>query len=372
MHRRIKKSILYSTLIVVCAIVCFFVWRSSLRGTVIIYSVDRNGTSLRAPRKIIGHANEERKINITSIKGYKANANVVNAKFLVKGARYYVVYTPDSAASFQHLLKSKYVGVSSQDVTTNSVGGIQAVPYRATSNRLRVMYSKQLTRWSTLNVSYPKLEVQDPSLTKFGNYWYVTYTGGVLRSADFGSWEQATTPQNSKYGKLIAPSLVHTGKDSLSMVFTSMDEKSHYRAYITPFNYFSAQPDLKKARQIRGISNVNAISLYKGAKKYYAIFTKRGRDSGIIFLATSRSLQGKYSVIHKIVPPKGTYYYAPTFILTQSASAVGITYSSYFYNESNNLSYSPAFFKEGITGKGKAQQITGQFALQKMSIIKVK
>lgn len=127
MQRRIKRSVYYSALIIISIIVVIMVWRANLTGTVIINSVDENGTPLIAA-KIIAPVNTVRHIKATKVSGYTPESKVINASFSTTGNSYNVVYQPNKDDSFQHLVNANYVGVSSQDVTTNSLKSIQAVP----------------------------------------------------------------------------------------------------------------------------------------------------------------------------------------------------------------------------------------------------
>ncbi|RRK09145.1 hypothetical protein D1831_14425, partial [Lactiplantibacillus garii] len=173
----------------------------------------------------------------------------------------------------------------------------------------------------------PNIEIQDPKITKFGNYWFITYTGGVLRTADFFSWQLVSIGATNKYKQITAPSLIHDS-DKLMMSFSSYDAKGNYDAYIAPFNYDTSKPNLKKALKLQGLHNVNAVDIYKGARKYYALYTKNKKGSGKIFIATAKKITGKYSTIRKITPPTGMYYYAPTFLQNQASKIIGIMYSS--------------------------------------------
>ncbi|WPB53067.1 hypothetical protein R5R70_04695 [Lactiplantibacillus plantarum] len=371
MQRRIKRSVYYSALIIISIIVVIMVWRANLTGTVIINSVDENGTPLIAAKKIIAPVNTVRHIKATKVSGYTPESKVINASFSTTGNSYNVVYQPNKDDSFQHLVNANYVGVSSQDVTTNSLKSIQAVPFGNTMNRLRVVYGRNGHDWKTLNVNYPNLEIQDPSITKYGQYWFITYTGGVLRTADFMSWQSFKQPAAKKYGQLQSPSLIHNPKNKLSMVFTTSHGHGKHKSYVAPFNYVSAMPDLKKAHHLKGLDDASSVSIYGNHDKYYALYTTE-KNAGTIYISTTNKLTGRFKKVKKIRPASGTYYYAPSFILNQNAKAVGITYSSYYYDESNNLSYSRAFYQNNIMGKNKAVQIKGQFVFQKVSAIQIK
>lgn len=226
MHRRIKRSVYYSLLIIVSILVVVMVWRANLTGTVIINSVDENGTALVASKKVIAPVNTVRHIKATKIPGYTPESKVINASFSMTGNSYNVVYQPKKDDSFQHLVNAKYIGVSSQDVTTNSSKNIQAVPFGNTMNRLRVVYGENGHNWKTLNVNYPNLEIQDPTITKFGQYWFIAYTGGVIRTADFMSWQSFQQSTETRYGQLESPSLIHYPKNKLTMIFTAGGDKT--------------------------------------------------------------------------------------------------------------------------------------------------
>ncbi|WP_260201255.1 hypothetical protein [Lactiplantibacillus pentosus] len=371
MHRRIKRSVYYSLLMIVSILVVVMVWRANLTGTVIINSVDENGTALVASKKVIAPVNTVRHIKATKIPGYTPESKVINASFSMTGNSYNVVYQPKKDDSFQHLVNAKYIGVSSQDVTTNSSKNIQAVPFGNTMNRLRVVYGENGHNWKTLNVNYPNLEIQDPTITKFGQYWFITYTGGVIRTADFMSWQNFQQSTETRYGQLESPSLIHYPKNKLTMIFTAGGEKHRRKTYAAPFNYVKGTPNLKQAKHLKGLDGASSVSVYPNNGKYYAVYTLE-KHPGSVYISKANRLTGKYDRINKITPERGTYYYAPSFVLTQNAKAVGITYSSYFYDESNNVSYSKTFYRKNITGKGKAAQIKGQFVFQKASVIQIK
>ena len=347
------------------------VWRANLTGTVIINSVDENGTPLIAAKKIIAPVNTVRHIKATKVSGYTPESKVINASFSTTGNSYNVVYQPNKDDSFQHLVNANYVGVSSQDVTTNSLKSIQAVPFGNTMNRLRVVYGRNGHDWKTLNVNYPNLEIQDPSITMFGNYWYISYTGGVLRTSDFMNWEKFQQTTDTKYGDLHAPTLIHSSNNKLSMVFTTRTKQNKYRSYIAPFNYVSAKPNLKKARLIKGLDGATSVSIYHGHETSYALYTTQ-KKAGVIHIATARSLNGYYKVKKRITPPSGTYFYAPSFVMKENAKAVGITYSSYYYNELGDLSYANAYYRDDLLGGKRPTKISGQFAFQKVSAIQIK
>ena len=153
------------------------------------------------------------------------------------------------------------------------------------------------------------------------------------------------------------------------MVFSGVVKQKNAN-YIAPFNYETGLPDLGKARKITGIEGKNtSLNLYKGASAYYVIF--RNEDSGAIYVKKSAKLTGKFKLVQKISPTKGSYYYGPTFVLNQSGKVQGLTYSSYYYDESNNLAYSGAYYQKGIVKKSKPERLSGKFVLQKFSFIKV-
>lgn len=372
MHRRIKRSVYYGALIIFSIVVAIMVWHANLTGTVIINSVDQNGTMLAAPKKVVAPINTVKHIQATKIEGYTPNSQIINAAFSNSQNEYNVVYQPKENDSFQHLVSSKYIGVSAQDVTTNSKSKIQSTPFESTNNRLRILYGKNSNSLKTLNINYPNTEIQDPSITKFGQYWFITYTGGVLRTADFTSWQEFKFPTSKKYGWMYSPSLIHSPAKKLSMVFTTKKSKNIYQSYVAPFNYIDATPNFKKAQHLRGLDGAESVSIYNGGDKFYAIYTSREKNVGTVYIATSNKITTPFKVVKKIVPPSGTYYYAPTFVLAQDAKAVGITYSSYFYDESNDLSYSKSYYRKGILGKDSSEQISGQFVFQKVSAIQIK
>lgn len=381
MRRRIKKNVYFTFLACVCLVIVGLVWRYNLKSTVTVNYLDENGTPLTASKKIVGRINSTEKVYRKKIKGYSTSTKYVQVIFNSTENNYSIVYKPNNTKSFSDLLQAKYVGVSAQDVTTNSSGSgkqkFQAIPFGDTSNALRVIYSNNNRKYNMLSVNYPNEEIQDPTLTKFGNYWFVAYTGGILRTSDFTSWQKVAAPANKKFGSLIAPSLVKVSNEKLAMVFTTagMTKNKQYTSYVAPFNYSTCLPNLQKAKKISGLGNsASTVAIYKAnAHKYYALYTKAGsKDTGAIYVASAKQITGKYKVVKKITPPSGVYYYAPNFVLNQSAQLRGITYSSYYFDESNNIAYAQTYFKKNMLDKRKGTTMQTNFALQKTNIIQIK
>ncbi|QLE64019.1 hypothetical protein LROSL1_1202 [Furfurilactobacillus rossiae] len=55
--------------------------------------------------------------------------------------------------------------------------------------RLRVMISNDGDVWRQLPTAYPDMQVRDPSMMKLGDTYYIIFTGGLLQTTDFVTYE---------------------------------------------------------------------------------------------------------------------------------------------------------------------------------------
>ncbi|MFC6260624.1 MucBP domain-containing protein [Levilactobacillus fujinensis] len=360
------NSLIVTALLLVIGLVSYF----NSSSTIIVNFVDENGTPMTAPLKTVGRTNSIYKLTASRIPGYTLKRDHYKFRYAYGTTQRQVVYHPKTVASLDNLLKAKYIGVSAQDVTTKTFNGVQSVPYDQSDNRLRILYADKLSDWHTFSINYPNVDIQDPTLFKLGEFWFIAYTGGVLRSTDLSNWEVIKTNPSKKYQEIIAPALVHVDTKT-SMVFMAPAPKGHtLESFVAPFNDSTGQPKLTKAKRIRGVDGASmSASLYKGRDAYYLTYS--AQDSGIIYIKKSKTLTGKYQLVRKIVPAKGSCYYAPSFALNEAGKVRGIVYSSYYYDESSDLAYNGAFMQSKILTKTTPITLGGQFAFQKFGVIKL-
>ncbi|MFC6260644.1 MucBP domain-containing protein [Levilactobacillus fujinensis] len=363
-RRVIYNSLIVASFFMIVGLINYF----NMKSTIVINFIDENGTPVMAPLKAVGRVNSTYKLNIAHLPGYTLGRYHYELKYTYGEVKRNVVYHPKTMESLTKLLQAKYVGVSAQDVTTNSSDEIQSVSYDHSHNRLRVLYADKMDKWHTFTTNYPNVEIQDPTLFKLGNFWFVAYSGGVLRSTDLSNWDAIETHTSKRYQEIMSPSLVHLNNKT-SMVFTASvgDEVENY---IAPFDYVTGQPNLKKAKQIKGTNGESSsLSLYKGKRAYYLAYSEKA--SGVVYIKKSKKITGKYQLVRKIIPKKGSYYYAPGFALDEAGKVKGLTYSSYYYNDSNDLAYNGAFFQSKVAVKAKPILLRGDFAFQKFGLMKL-
>ncbi|AKP65323.1 MucBP domain-containing protein [Levilactobacillus koreensis] len=362
----VRNGLIMTVLLLVIGLIGYF--KSS--STMVVNFVDENGTPVTAPLKTIGRPNSVYKLKAAHIPGYTLTRTHYRFRYAYGTSQQQVVYHPEVVASLDKLLKAQYIGVSAQDVTTNTFNGVQSIPYDQSDNRLRVLYADKLNDWHTFSTNYPDVDIQDPTLFKLGEFWFITYTGGVLRSTDLSNWDLIKTNTSPRFQDIIAPSLVHVDTKT-RMVFTAPAPKGHVlESFVAPFNDTTGQPNLAKAQRIRGVDGASTSAcLYKGQNDYY--LTYGGQASGIVYIKKSKTITGKYQLVRKIVPPKGSCYYAPTFALNEAGKVKGIVYSSYYYDESSDLAYNGAFMQSTILTAATPVPLTGNFAFQKFGVIKL-
>ena len=362
----VRNGLIVTVLLLMIGLISYF--KSS--GTIVVNFVDENGTPVTAPLKTVGRPNAIYKLKVTRIPGYTLTRTHYKFRYAYGTTQQQVVYHPKVVASLDKLLQAKYIGVSAQDVTTNTFNGVQSIPFDQSDNRLRVLYADDLNDWHTFSTNYPDVDIQDPTLFELGKFWFIAYTGGVLRSTDLSNWDLIKTNTSPKFQDIIAPSLVHVDTKT-SMVFMAPAPKGHtLESFVAPFNDTTGQPRLAKAKRIRGVGKAStSASLYKGQDYYY--LTYGGQASGIVYIKRSKTITGKYQLVRKIVPPKGSCYYAPTFALNEAGKVRGIVYSSYYYDESSDLAYNGAFMQSTILKATTPIPFTGNFAFQKFGVIKL-
>ncbi|WP_143461863.1 MucBP domain-containing protein [Levilactobacillus enshiensis] len=365
-QNRIRNGLIATAILLVIGLVSY--WKSS--STLVINFVDENGTPVTAPLKTIGRPNAVYNLTAAKVPGYTLNRTHYQFKYTYGTSQQQVIYHPDTVASLDKLLKAKYIGVSAQDITTNTFNGVQSTPYEQSDNRLRVLYANRLNDWHTFSTNYPDVAIQDPTLFQLGEFWFIAYTGGVLRSTDLSNWDVIATTPSPKFHNVIAPSLVHVGKKTDMIFMATVPKRKELASFVAPFNETTGQPKLTQAKRIRGVTGPStSASLYQGRTGYYLTYSEQ--DSGVVYIKKSKTITGKYRLVRKIVPVKGSFYYAPTFALDEAGKVRGIVYSSYYYDESGDLAYNGAFMQSKILTKTPPIQLTGQFAFQKFSVIKL-
>ncbi len=148
---------------------------------------------------------------------------------------------------------AKYVAATFQPMTVTANNGFQSDPYNTSrtyngtktgKDSLRLIYSNDSKNWEKLNISYPRLNVRDPSIAKINGYWYIVYTKGLIRTRNFKKWEKMSWPHSKMFANHFewAPEFFKDKKGRYHIIMAGNSVLTHnFQLYISDFDCKNGQ-----------------------------------------------------------------------------------------------------------------------------------
>ncbi|MDN2453549.1 hypothetical protein [Lactobacillus sp. UCMA15818] len=236
--------------ILIITSVIFIYLNLSKKTTITVNFVDENGTKLLVnarkyygvPYTLLSSKQLEEKVL-----GYKSTRSFIffnnkNRKMTLK------FKSKNYKQEINNFNKAKYVAATFQPMTVTAKNGFQGDPYntartydgKATGkDSLRLIYSKDGIKWKKLHVSYPRLNVRDPSIVKIDSYWYIVYTKGIVRTKNFKHWEKIKWPHSKIFVNHFewAPEFFKDAKGSYHIIMAGRSTATgNFQLYVSDFN----------------------------------------------------------------------------------------------------------------------------------------
>lgn len=208
----------------------------------------------------------------------------------------------------ESLKKAKYVGATFQPMTVEVKHGWQQDPYNTArvydgrktgKDSLRILYSNDGINWKKLNVSYPRVNLRDPSIAKINGYWYIVYTKGLVRTKDFRKWEHLKWNHANEFVDKHewAPEFVKDKFGKWHVVMAGMSKVTrNFQLYISSFNPQTGEIANDWRQITLGNAPNNAIdaNIQYANGKYILFYKNEDLATNKIAMATSDNLFGPY------------------------------------------------------------------------------
>lgn len=206
------------------------------------------------------------------------------------------------------LKEAKYVGATFQPMTVEVKHGWQQDPYNTArvydgrktgKDSLRVLYSNDGINWKKLNVSYPKVNLRDPSIAKINGYWYIIYTKGLVRTKDFRKWEHLKWNHANEFVNRYewAPEFVRDKFGKWHVVMAGMSKVTrNFQLYISNFDPQTGEVanDWQKIVLSNAPNNAIDANIQYANGKYILFYKNEDLATNKIAMATSDNLLGPY------------------------------------------------------------------------------
>lgn len=264
-------------------------WRNH-KATIVIHYVDQNGTSITYDRTINLRTGYIKNIDSESqkINGYKPVHGNRSRKFIIAPihfAEYSIVYRPINLnQQIQKIKNSKYLAVTFQPMSNSSIpkkDGSQLDPFPLARNydgqsgrdSLRIIYSENGIKWKQAYINYPKVNVRDPSIKKVGNYYYIVYTHGLLKTRDFQHWQNISWHYSKKFSNEWAPEFFTTKKGKTEIIMAaSLKKNNKFQLYVSDFKNGQIKNNWKKLSGVAFPDNMIDGHIDLINEKYYLWF----------------------------------------------------------------------------------------------------
>lgn len=204
---------------------------------------------------------------------------------------------------------AKYVAATFQPMTVTAHNGFQSDPYNTSrsyngtktgKDSLRLIYSNNGKNWGKMNISYPRLNVRDPSIARINGYWYIVYTKGLVRTKDFKKWEKISWPHSKMFANHFewAPEFFKDKRDHYHIIMAGNSVLTHnFQLYVSDFNCKSGRIK-NNWRVIKGHdfpSNMIDGNLTYFHGKYVLFYKNEDVAKNKLTMAVSKNYLGPYT-----------------------------------------------------------------------------
>ncbi|KRN30223.1 hypothetical protein QS460_09090 [Liquorilactobacillus mali] len=382
------KKIGIGILIVISAI-CIYLSIAE-KTTITVNFVDENGTKLLVkpkkyygvPYTLLSSGQLEKKVP-----GYKPTKSFIF--FHTKNQKITLKFTSRNyKKEIDSFNKAKYVAATFQPMTVTAKNGFQSDPYNTArtyngnktgKDSLRLIYSEDGINWKKLHVSYPRLNVRDPSIIKIDNYWYIVYTKGIVRTKDFKQWEKIKWPHSKIFVNHFewAPEFFKDAKGKYHIIMAGKSTTTgNFHLYVSDFN----QKTGRILNNWQGITGNNLpnnmidgnLTYHNG--KYVLFYKNEDVTTNKLTRATSDNYLGPYKSETLNVNLKG-YDGAEGLEAIFSGNTTRLYVDTYKFNKKGQTIYNGIHYTKE-TGQGNTwtelKPIKAPFIVRHFGILKTK
>lgn len=227
----------------------FIQWQNE-KSAITVHFVDQNGTLLKVKNKTY-HSKPYLMLSRTKLE--KAVPGYTPVKkfifFQRTDQKITVKFKPANLKrEVNNFENAKFVAATFQPMTASVHHGWQTDPYNTArtytgsktgKDSLRLIYSNDGIKWKKMNISYPRLDVRDPSIAKIRGYWYIVYTKGLVRTSNFKKWKQVSWPHAKMFVQHYewAPEFFKDQTGHYHIIMAGNSVKTHrFQLYVSDFN----------------------------------------------------------------------------------------------------------------------------------------
>lgn len=362
----------------------------SKKTTITVNFVDENGTKLLVnsvkyygvPHTLLGSKQLEKKVpGYTPTKSF-IFFNNKNRKITLK------FKSKNYKKEFSDFNKAKYVAATFQPMTVTAKNGFQSDPYNTArtyngkktgKDSLRLIYSNDGVKWKKLHVSYPRLNVRDPSIVKIHGYWYIVYTKGLVRTKDFKHWEKIKWPHSKIFVNHFewAPEFFKDAKGKYHIIMAGRSTTTgNFQLYVSDFNKENGHI-LNNWKSITGTNLPNNMidgNLTYHNGKYVLFYKNEDVETNKLTRATADNYLGPYKSETLNVDLKG-YDGSEGLEAILSGNTTRLYVDTYKFNKSGQTIYDGVHYTKEIGQKNtwtKLSPIKAPFIVRHFGILKVK
>lgn len=385
----VKKKILYLIITVpICMVIGSILWICGEKNSKITVNfVDENGTKLLI--KPITYTSKPwlplfaNTLN-DSVPGYK----LVRHNVFFNDKHQYVTLkfkAKNFDDEMDNLNRAKYIATTFQPMTVPIKNGWQADPYNLSrtyhgektgKDSLRIIYSDDGKDWKFLHISYPKINIRDPHITKIGNFWYIIYTKGLIRTKDFKNWERVPWAHSEYFTNKYewAPEFVKDKYGNYKVVMSGWSRQDNDMAnYISDIDVRTGKI-ANNWRRIQGDfsgNNIDAnITYYHGR---YIMFYK-SYNTEKIMMSVSKKLEGPYKSKELSIDNGNKSVEAPEAVIENGK--IRLYYDTYMVNSKGTTVFKGIHYIESNNVSGlkwtSPHQIKAPFVVRHFGIYKQK
>jgi hypothetical protein len=380
-----KKYFLFAAIILIGFLLMYW---SGKRSAITVHFVDQNGTLLKVkdktyyskPYLLLSTSTLEKEVpGYTPLKKFiffnKSNRKI-SLKFKAK----------DFTKEVRSFKRAKYVAATFQPMKASIHHGFQLDPFNTArtyegnktgKDSLRLIYSNDGVNWKKMNISYPKLNVRDPSIRKINGYWYIVYTKGLIRTKNFKHWEKIPWKHSKIFVNHLewAPEFFRDKTGNYHIIMAANSVNTHnFHLYVSDFNektgHITNNWQAIKGKDLPVNMIDGNLTYYHG--KYILFYKNEDVARNKLTMAVSRNYLGPYhSKTLKV--NLGSYVSAEGLEAQFYKNKIRLYVDPYKVNKAGESMYNGVHFTEERIGSNnwtKLRPINAPFIVRHFGILK--
>ncbi|MCP0887601.1 hypothetical protein LB941_09685 [Ligilactobacillus sp. WILCCON 0076] len=383
-----KVYTIFLTIFIICFASFFYYWINAT-SSITVHFVDKNGTLLKV-KNITYYSKPYLLLNTKKLEKAVPGYQPVN-KYIFFSRHSKQITVKFKSKNFSQEVKNfnsaKYVAATFQPMTVSSHNGFQSDPFNTArtyigtetgKDSLRLIYSNNGIKWKKMNISYPKLNIRDPSIAKINGYWYIVYTKGLIRTKNFRHWEKIPWHHSSLFVNHFewAPEFFKdkNGKYHIIMAGNSVTTHS-FQLYVSDFNEKTGH--IKNNWKVITGKNLptNMIdgNLTYSHGKYILFYKNEDVTTNKLTIATSNNYLGPYKSTSLNVD-LGSYVSAEGLEALFYKNKIRLYVDPYKTNKAGESIYNGIHYTEAKIGSNswsKLKAITAPFITRHFGILKI-